>query len=629
MLFVFFASIDPMSAPNDGAAVDYLRSNEIPQVLDEAVAALLKDRPGSKDEVLANLAEYALKSLPTHHRARVAKSATPSYTRSVAEADISDSIIAHNLNHPLFADLVKQTAPAQEDPEGPSALQRSYTITSYNTAGSGGVHHQPHERFVKTIGTIGPASDNEMMLQSMIVNGLSVARLNLSHGTLEEHANLVRKVRQAAGAVGRSVAIAIDTRGAEIRLGPVPGGDIWKLKDGDKVIISTDEAHATNPPEGTIFVTWKDITKRVEIGQRVCVADGLLQLTVDNKTDTTLECRCENDFELGGGKNVNLPGVVVDIPILNDADKADFDFAIEQGITLIFLSFVQSAKEIVEVRKYFAEKYGEKGNDVSIIAKVENQAGLQQLDDIILESDGIMVARGDLGSELPIQKLFVCQKSMIAKCNVAGKPVIVSAQLMESMVTNSQPTRAEASDVANAVLDGADALMLSAETAVGNHPVTVVRTLGNLTYEAQRYLPRNQLFKSMCALQPRPFPSEESIGSSAVNTANELGAKVIITLTTAGSSARLISKYFPPCPVLAVCKKESTYNFLHLVRGVVPYRYDGVEKDERLVRLEKTIKYLKEEVELLREGDTVVLVHADLFGPPTGNANVCRVWIVQ
>ncbi len=631
--------------------VDYLKKTETPQILDAAVAKVLAERPDTRQTVVRTLITQLMSQLSEAERSKIASEHLSNYARSVADADglAEYSSIAHHLsigNQQFFKRAKGKKNSSPKTPQGDnsgkngegeqstnsldeqagddevsSPILRSHSIAAYNMASAIAAEKPLWERSIKCIVTLGPSCNDERMINEIVRCGANMIRINLSHGVIDDHKEALKFVRQVCEATDRQVPIAIDTRGAEVRLGSVPKGKL-SLHKGAMLVLSTDPKYTKEPTEDTIFVNWAEIAKNVREGQRI-IADGGLHLTVDevNKEQTEVICRVDNAYELGNNKNVNLPGVTIDIPILNALNLEDFAFALENNIDILFLSFTQSAEDVQAVRGYFRER----GKEVTIVAKIENQAGLEALDDILAEADGLMVARGDLGAELPIQKIAAVQKSLIARCNVAGKPVVVSAQLLDSMCANRYPTKAEACDVSNAVLDGVDALMLSAETAIGRYPLESLTTLADLALEAERMLPRKQLFQSMIALQPRPFPTEESIASSAVNTAMELGCKAIITLTTSGSSARLISKYFPPCPIVAVAKKWSTYNVLHMVRGVFPFHYPAAEEDDRIARLDKACNFVKA-IGLAKPGDFVILVHAELFGPITNKANIFRVF---
>jgi len=416
-------------------------------------------------------------------------------------------------------------------------------------------------RKTKIVCTIGPASESPEMLRKLIQAGMNVARLNFSHGDYAEHGERIRNIRKVSEELGAPTAILLDTKGPEIRIGKLKEEPIELVQDRH-IILTTEEIPGDAEK---ISVTYANLPRDVKPGSTILIDDGLIALTVVDVRGNEIECRIVNGGTLKSRKGVNVPGVRIALPGITEKDRADIIFGIEQGIDFIAASFVRKASDVLEIRQLL-EECG--ATHIQIISKIENQEGVDNLDEILEVSDGLMVARGDLGVEIPAEEVPLVQKRMIAKCNLAGKPVITATQMLDSMQRNPRPTRAEASDVANAIFDGTDAIMLSGETAAGKYPVESVLTMARIAEKAESALEYREILTKQSLAQQRTVT--EAISQAVANSAMDLDAKAIITSTESGYTARMISKYRPKSPIIAVTPHERVTRRLALVWGVIP-----------------------------------------------------------
>jgi pyruvate kinase len=476
-------------------------------------------------------------------------------------------------------------------------------------------------RRTKIVCTIGPASRKPETLRRLIAAGMDVARLNLSHGSLDEHAENVERIRSAAGEAGKPVAILADLQGPKLRVGRMAEGGV-PLEAGDRVTFVTADVVGRSP-DG-LPVQNEHFAHLVSPGDRVLLDDGLIDLRVEAVEGDDVHCRVLVGGRLESNKGINLPGISVDLPSLTDKDRDDLAHALEWGADWVALSFVRTAKDVVGLRALVKELSGSE-NPPPVMAKIEKPQALEHIDAIIEAADGVMVARGDLGIEIPAEEVPMAQKRIIARSNRAGVPVVTATQMLESMIHNPRPTRAEASDVANAILDGTDALMLSEETSVGAYPVEAVRTMVRIACEVE-----SQILER----PPQPFRlSEEdlnlsiadAVGWAAREAAHNLKAAAIISPTASGYTARTMSRYRPDSPIIAITPDASVQRRLMLHWGVTPLlapRSDNT--DDMIARaVEAARKW-----DLIDSGDVVIITAGAARSEP-GTTNLMRVRVVE
>mmetsp|Transcript_2941 Transcript_2941/g.6960 ORF Transcript_2941/g.6960 Transcript_2941/m.6960 type:complete len:550 (-) Transcript_2941:55-1704(-) len=431
--------------------------------------------------------------------------------------------------------------------------------------------------------TIGPNTAPVEQLEKLIEAGMGVARCNFSHGDHDYHGKVMANVRAAvAKQVGRMCAILLDTKGPEIRTGKlandVKGVD---LVAGNVFTWHHDEARRNAGNEREMYCTYADLSVTCRPGSKILCSDALLSFTVLS-CDTAkreVRARIDNAGTLGNTKNMNLPGAVTNLPALTAKDHADITFGVSQDVDIIAASFIRKASDVEAIRAV----PGVRERGIAIISKIENQEGLDNFDEILAVSDGIMVARGDLGSEIPIENVAAAQKMMIHKCNDAGKPVVTATQMLDSMIQNPRPTRAEATDVFNAVLDGSDCVMLSGETASGRFPVEAVRMMARICRAAENEIDHREYFMALRRRMRPPVSLSESMASSAVKSAWDLRAPLIVVVTETGHTARLVSKYRPHTPILTITTSYKTAHKVLLSRGTVPYLTESITGTEQVI----------------------------------------------
>nr|AIT70021.1 pyruvate kinase [Dumontia simplex] len=472
----------------------------------------------------------------------------------------------------------------------------------------------------KVICTIGPRTAPTDKVGKLVEAGMNIARLNFSHGTHEYHASVIKNLRTYLAQSGRMCGIMLDTKGPEIRTGKLEGGIEIRVETGKTIVLTNDFSFVGNPSR--ISHSYQNMHVSVSEGSEILIDDGLVSLTCVSVDEATGEvtCRVNNDGVIGETKGVNLPGASVDLPALTEKDKADLKFGCEQRVDMVAASFIRKASDVTSIREYLTLHGGE---NIEIISKIENQEGLENFDGVLAESDGIMVARGDMGVEIPIEMVSVAQKMMISKCNVAGKSVITATQMLDSMIKNPRPTRAETTDVANAVLDGSDCVMLSGETAKGDYPVESVNTMVDICREAEKMLDYVYVFQSL-RNHHREIDSisvTETICSSAVKTAYDVKAALIVCLTETGNTGRLVCKYRPVSPVICVTSNEMTARQMLLHRGAFPMVVGSMVGTESLIA---RVLSRSTTAGLAKKGDFIVLVSGMREGV-SGGANILRV----
>lgn len=467
-------------------------------------------------------------------------------------------------------------------------------------------------RRTKIICTLGPASNTIELMKGLIKNGLNVARFNFSHGTHDSHRELANTMKKASKELGIPVALMLDTKGPEIRTKAI-STDIIQLKEGNKFILTTEDIVGD---EKRVAVTHTNLPNDVKVGGRILLDDGLIALKIEAINGSDVECTVLNGGVLKANKGVNLPDVAVSLPSLTEKDISDIKFAITEGFDLIAASFVRSASDVTEIKKILKDNGG---SHIKIMSKIENREGVDNIDEILQVTDSIMVARGDMGVEIDPEEVPLVQKALIKKANKLGKPVVTATQMLESMIQNPRPTRAETSDVANAIYDGTDAIMLSGETAGGKYPLEAVKMMNRIALKTEESLNYNK----------RSSPKEEDnttatdgISYASTAIAKSINAKAIFTLTSSGFTASMISKFRPETPIIAITPSEVVYRQMNLVWGAIPILIEEAKDPKDLLNMSlEAVKFTKH----VKEGDEVVIVSGLPLGIP-GTTNNLRVY---
>ncbi|MBS7341506.1 MAG: pyruvate kinase [Lachnospiraceae bacterium] len=466
-------------------------------------------------------------------------------------------------------------------------------------------------RKTKIICTIGPSSESEEKLRELMLAGMNVARFNFSHGTHEEHKKKFDRVIKVSNELGLPVATLLDTKGPEIRLKDIEGGKT-ELVSGQKFILTTEEILGTNEK---VSISYKNLVNDISVGTTILIDDGLIEMVVDAIEDTDILCTVINGGPISNHKGVNVPGAELSMPYISDVDRSDIMFGCDMGFDFIAASFVRCREDILEVRKILDEH----GSHMKIIAKIESMQGIRNLEDILTVSDGIMVARGDLGVEIPMEEVPVVQKQMIKMAEAQGKHVITATQMLESMIKNPRPTRAETTDIANAIYDGTTAIMLSGETAAGAYPVEAVRTMARIAERSEQDIDYNGRMKRREHIDN--FDVTTAISHATCTTAMDLKAAAIITVTISGFTAGMISRYKPSCPIIACSVSPRICRQLSLSWGVTPI---WIARENTTDDLFDVAVHAAEEAGYIKKGDKVVLTAGMPLGV-SGKTNMLRV----
>ena len=468
-------------------------------------------------------------------------------------------------------------------------------------------------RRTKIVCTLGPSTDKEEVLRNLMKNGMNVARMNFSHGTHEEQKARLDMIKKLRKELNLPVAALLDTKGPEIRIGDVEGGKL-ELKPDQEFTLTTEEMLGT---EKKVTITYKELYKDVEPGDSILIDDGLIGMEVVRIDESDIVCRVKNGGFISNHKGVNVPGVELNMPFVSPKDLADIVFAVEQDYDFIAASFTRTAEDIMEIRKILQEHGGEK---IHIIAKLENKQGVKNCEDILRVADGIMIARGDMGVEIPLEEVPVIQKELIRKAMHMGKPVITATQMLDSMMKNPRPTRAETSDVANAIYQGTSAIMLSGETAAGAYPIEAVQTMAKIAERTEQDIDYSREFKPRKLAEAPDVTS--AISHATCTTAADLKAAAIVAVSKSGRTVSRIAKYLPVCPIIGCTTDERVYRQLNLLWGVTPVVMEEANTADEL--FDHAVE-LAEQKGLIARGELVVIA----AGVPVGLSGTTNMMKVQ
>jgi pyruvate kinase len=466
-------------------------------------------------------------------------------------------------------------------------------------------------RRTKIVCTLGPATSSEEMIRALVRAGMDVVRLNFSHGTHESHGNLISVARRVAAEEGAVLAVLQDLQGPRIRIGGMAGGGSV-LTPGDRFVLTTREVEGTSE---VATIRGAPLSRDVKPGDRILLDDGSIEMQVEQTTETDVVCTVVIGGELKPHKGINVPSRTLSVPAITEKDQEDLAFGLRQGVDYVAMSFVREAEDVRRIKKMIAEQ----GADVPVMSKIEKHEAITNFDEILEASDAVMVARGDLGIEMPAEQVPLLQKMIIRKCNAAGKPVVTATQMLDSMIRNPRPTRAEVNDVANAILDGSDAVMLSGETAVGAYPVVAVQTMARIAETTDESLPYDEMMSKVATAPIRD--SAEAIGHATCEIAYKLGIKAIITSTQSGYTTRMVARYRPPAIIIAATPYEAMLRRLAVVWGVRPYISPGYDTTDEM--MEQAIA-VATRTGYVQEGDQVAIT-AGMPILDKGSTNLLRL----